>query len=77
MKKLPAFTQPVLFATLTTAFASFLVSGISTWRAVGFAPDLPLRWINAWLLSWPVAAPAMYFIAPRVRRLLARVCEIN
>ena len=74
MKKLPAWTQPVLFAVLTTAFASFLVSGISTWRSIGLSPDFPFRWINAWLWSWPVTAPAMYFIAPRARRLLARVC---
>ena len=51
-----------------------MVAGIATFRAIGLTPDFPLRWIGAWLWSWPVAAPAMYVIAPFVRRLLARWC---
>ncbi len=74
MTRLPAWTQPILFAVLTTAFASCLVSGISTWRAIGLTSEFPLHWLGAWLWSWPVAAPAMYFIAPHVRRLLGRAC---
>lgn len=73
MPKLPAWTQPALFAMLTTAFASFLVSGLSTWKALGLGPDFPFRWLEAWLTSWPVAAPAMYLAAPPVRRMLARM----
>jgi hypothetical protein len=74
MSKLPGWTQPMLFATLTTGFASFMVSGIATLRALGPAPGFLANWIGGWLWSWPVAAVAMYFIAPHVRRLLARVC---
>ncbi len=74
MTKLPAWTQPALFATLTTGFASFMVSGIATLRALGPGPGFLASWIGGWLWSWPVAAVAMYFIAPHVRRLLARVC---
>jgi hypothetical protein len=75
MKKLPFSIQPVLFAVLTTAFASLLVSGISTWRAVGTTPAFALSWLLAWLSSWPVAAVAMFFVAPYVRRFLMRICE--
>ena len=74
MSKFPAAMQPALFAILTTGFASFMVSGIATLRALGPAPDFLANWIGGWLWSWPVAAVAMYFIAPHVRRLLARVC---
>lgn len=73
MMKLPNWSQPVMFAVLTTGFASFLVSGISTWRALGLTPGFPMGWLLAWLSSWPVAALAMYLIAPSVRRLMARL----
>jgi len=74
MRKLPGWTQPILFALLTTAFASFMVAGIATYRAIGLEPDFAMRWISAWLWSWPVAFPAMYVAAPRVRWVLGRIC---
>lgn len=75
MGKLPGWTQPVLFALLTTAFASFMVSGISTYRAVGLVADFPRQWFGAWLWSCPVAFPALYLIAPVVRKFLSRICK--
>ncbi len=54
-----------------------MVSGIATLRAIGPGPGFLANWIGGWLYSWPVAAVAMYFIAPYVRRLLALVCEIK
>ena len=75
MTKLPAAAQPALFAILTTGFASFMVSGISTLRAIGFVAGFFESWIAGWLYSWPVAAIAMYFIAPYVRRFLAAICD--
>jgi nucleoside permease NupC len=75
MTRLPAWTQPVLFALLTTGFASSMVAGIATYRAIGLPPDFLMRWAAAWLWSWPVAFPARYVIAPHVRRLLARICS--
>lgn len=72
--RLPPRLAPVLFAVLSTGFASLLVSGVSTLRAVGFAPTFPQQWLSAWALSWPVAAPALYLVAPHVRRLVARLC---
>jgi hypothetical protein len=73
MTRLPPWTQAVFFAVLTTCFASCLVSGISTLRAVGWTPEFPLSWLKAWMMSWPVAAPAMYVVSPPVRRMLARM----
>jgi len=73
--KLPAWTQPILFATLTTGVASFMVAGISTLRAMGPGPGFVAGWLGAWLWSWPIAAVTMYFVAPYVRRWLTFVCE--
>ena len=75
MMKPPAWTQSFLFAALTTGFASFMVSGIATLRAIGPGPGFVANWIGGWLASWPVATVAMYFIAPHVRGLLARIYD--
>jgi Protein of unknown function (DUF2798) len=77
MTKLPAWTQAPLFAILTTGFASFMVSGIATLRAIGLRTDFLANWISGWLYSWPVAAVAMYFVAPHVRRLLLSLCDLK
>jgi len=74
MTKLPAWAQPMLFAVLSTGFASFLVSGISTLRARGAGSGFIESWMAGWLFSWPVAAVAIYIVAPHVRRLLAAIC---
>ncbi len=73
MAKLPARWRPLMFAILTTGFASFMVSGISTLRALGPGPGFFVAWIEGWLCSWPVAAVAMYFISPYVRGLLTQM----
>jgi len=72
--KLPAWTQPALFATLTTGCASLLVAGVATLRALGPAPGFVGAWLAGWLFSWPIAAVTMYFVAPHIRRLLNRIC---
>ena len=75
MTRLPAGAQPVLFAILTTGFASFMVAAIATARAIGAGPGFFHAWIAGWLWSWPVAATAMYCVAPGIRRFLARICD--
>ena len=52
MSRFPAAMQPALFAILTTGFASFMVSGIATLRALGPAPGFLANWIGGWLWSW-------------------------
>jgi hypothetical protein len=74
MRKFPAAAQPALFAILTTGVASFMVSGISTLRAIGAAPGFFGAWIAGWLWSWPIAAATMYVAAPHARRIVERVC---
>lgn len=65
---------PILFGFLLSGFMSFLVSGISSARALGFSAEAAAAWLpTAWLFSWAVAFPAVLVAAPMVRRIVARL----
>lgn len=69
--RLPHRAAPYLVGALTSGFMSLLVSGVATWRALGFIPDFATAWLRAWLSAWPIAFAAMLLIAPLVRRIVA------
>ncbi|MCV6585442.1 MAG: DUF2798 domain-containing protein [Marinibacterium sp.] len=66
------FANP-LFGLILSGCMSFIVSGLATWRAIGFAPNFLGDWLSAWSFSWPVAFAIVLVLAPRVRRLVARM----
>ena len=70
---LPARFAPTLFALILSGMMSFIVSGIATARAAGIGAELPGLWLGAWLTSWAVAFPSVLLVAPRARRLVARL----
>ena len=53
---LPPQSAPLLFGLILSGLMSLLVSGISTWRAVGFGDPFAGLWVGAWLTAWAVAA---------------------
>ncbi|MCA3248341.1 MAG: DUF2798 domain-containing protein [Azospirillum sp.] len=60
----------IAFSVLLTCLMTFMVSGVSTLRALGFAAETGVflsSWLQAWLFSWAVAAPMIYVLAPWVR----------
>ena len=68
---IPARFAPVLFGLILSGLMSFLVSGISTFRAVGLTEGVLMAWLLAWLSSWAVAFPTVLVVAPVTRRLVA------
>ena len=52
---------------------TFLVSGVVTYRVLGWDERMITNWMASWMISWVIAAPTMYFVMPMVRRLLDRV----
>lgn len=70
---IPARYAHIAFGFFLSCMMSFLVSGISTFLAVGFAPGVIGQWMAAWLPSWAVAFPIVLFVAPAARRLVARL----
>lgn len=61
---------PALFGLILSGLMSLLVSGISTYRAVGLATQFPALWSTAWLTAWLVAFPVVLLVAPFTRRLV-------
>ncbi len=72
---LPQKFAPALFGLILSGLMSLLVSGISTYRAVGFAEGYAGLWTSAWLFAWFVAFPVVLVVAPLARRAVARLVD--
>lgn len=68
-RRLPAAWAPFVMPLILSIFMSFIVSGIATLRAVGFADHLLELWMSAWGVSWIVAFPTLLIVLPIVRKL--------
>ena len=64
----PKKLAPALFGFILSGLMSLLVSGISTYRAAGVAPDFVGTWATGWVTSWLVAFPVVLLVAPLTRR---------
>ena len=69
----PARLAPVLFGFILSGLMSLIVSGFSTWRAMGAVDGLGAAWMGAWLGSWAIAFPTVLVVAPAARRLVTRL----
>jgi hypothetical protein len=68
---LPKKLAPALFGLILSGLMSALVSGISTYKAVGFGESYAGLWTSAWLTAWFVAFPVVLVVAPLARRTVA------
>jgi hypothetical protein len=75
MKKLPAKYNAVVFPFVLSTLMSFIISGVSTWRALGMVDGFFGKWMMAWGFSWLVAFPTVLLILPIVRKLVAQFVE--
>ena len=71
----PRKFAPALFGLVLSGLMSWLVSGISTYRAVGADPGFVGLWTGAWLSAWLVAFPVVLFVAPIARRPVERLVD--
>lgn len=67
----PARFAPILFGFLLSCFMSFMVSGLSTLRALGFTDHFGRIWMGNWMISWAIAFPVVLVVAPVVRAMVA------
>jgi hypothetical protein len=72
---LPRNLAPALFGLILSGLMSLLVSGISTYRAVGPGPAFVGIWAGAWLTAWLIAFPVVLVVAPLARRAVDRLVE--
>lgn len=73
MKKIPARFAPALFGLILSGLMSWVVSGISTFRASGPGANFLDLWMGAWLMAWLIAFPVVLVIAPFTRRIVQRL----
>ena len=71
----PKKLAPALFGLILSGLMSLLVSGISTYRAIGFSDSYAGLWTSAWLTAWLVAFPVVLIVAPLARRTVALLVE--
>jgi hypothetical protein len=69
VKKLPARYHRFALPLGTSFFMAFLVSGVATYRVLGWDKAMLESWMPSWMIAWAIAAPTMYFAsgAPRPR----------
>jgi hypothetical protein len=72
---LPAKYAPMLFGFILSGLMSFLVSGISTFRAAGHGASVVGLWTGAWLTAWLVAFPVVLVVAPLARKAVQRFVD--
>lgn len=75
MSKLPPKFNAVAIPFVLTMIMSFIISGISTWRAIGLADGFLATWMPSWMMSWAVAFPTVLFVLPLSRRIVGRFVE--
>jgi Mn2+/Fe2+ NRAMP family transporter len=61
---------PLLFSLILSGLMSLLVSGISTFRAIGLVTNFSNLWSSAWLTAWLFAFPAVLLVAPLTRKVV-------
>lgn len=69
--RLPARYAPILGLIVLSLFMTCIVSGISTLRSIGFAPNFFQVWPVAWAMSWCVAFPTLMVVTPVVNKIVA------
>lgn len=67
---IPEKYGPILFGAILSGLMSLLVSGISTFRAIGPAAGFLALWASAWLTAWLVAFPVVVLVAPLTRKVV-------
>jgi hypothetical protein len=66
---------PVLFGLILSGLMSLLVSGISTFRAIGPVTGFTGLWTGAWLTAWLFAFPIVLVAAPMARKLVEHLVK--
>ncbi len=70
---IPKRFEPYVFAATLSCMMSFIISGVSTYRALGLIDGFISIWIANWLTSWAIAFPVVTVVAPFARRLVSKV----
>jgi len=70
---IPARFAPILFGFILSGLMSLMVSGLSTFRALGLVDGFAGIWLGNWAVSWGIAFPVVLVVAPITRRIVAKL----
>ncbi|MDT7525657.1 DUF2798 domain-containing protein [Pseudidiomarina sp. GXY010] len=74
-KKLPAKYETKVMPLILSILMTFIVSSVSTIRAVEMPDNFMQLWSQAWLISWLVAFPILLILLPIVKRLTKLIVD--
>jgi len=60
----------LLFPFILSCMMSFLISGITTLKAIGFIEHFFSMWMSAWIIAWMFAFPSVLICAPIAQRIV-------
>lgn len=62
-------------AFLLSGFMSFIISGAITFINLGFVDSFIAIWLNAWVVAYAIAFPAILFVFPFARMLAVKIAS--
>ncbi len=71
--KIPARYSNLLFGGMLSVIMVTIISGTVVFINQGFDPEFFARWFKGFATAWPVAFPTVLFVAPFVRRVVAKI----
>jgi len=69
----PPHMHRFVFAFFMSLWLCFLMTGIVTLLNTGMDADYPLRWANAFMVSWPIGYSLVVLSAGKVGKITARL----
>jgi hypothetical protein len=73
MPRFPARAAPLVQGFFLTLIMTCIISGVSTFLALGVSWMALGAWPFAWVSSWIIAFPTVLVVMPLVRRITQRL----
>ncbi|MEO3472694.1 DUF2798 domain-containing protein [Roseomonas sp. CAU 1739] len=71
LPRIPARYAGIVMPLLLSVIMTCIISGVSTFLAIGFSRDALRAWPVGWAMSWIVAFPTLLVVLPIVRHLVS------
>lgn len=74
-RKLPARSMAYVLPLIISLMMSCIVSGVATFRSIGFREDFLHIWMTGWPVSWVVAYPVLMLVLPLAKNIAFLIVE--
>ena len=73
LQKAPTLLKSLIFPILMSCYMAFLMTGLITYINTGFDADFGWRWLQAFLIAWPIAGVLVLVGGQRIRSFSERI----